>query len=239
MNLQAIQELTLDKCFGTVLSRVIDLSIVPQGQPLYTLHLDESKSFYDRVILNAVLVKPSLQDLEAELAEYKTELTVAENARLAEIARVEDIMSRFSAIQDIRGVAASINVDCPNPPSLLKEIIQNNSQQLLASLEAAATAFSIKVQREKDIEQVRKVGAIAVKACNHVIEVIAGYNITRLLTPAQKDSMLVQFAPVLQALQQFRPGVAKSLIEAITPDETLVTSDMKSDILEVFGAYEV
>lgn len=72
MNLQQLQALILSECLAEVSARII----LPEGE------------------------SPSQAQLEAEFIIYKQELIDKEEARLAEIARLEDLNSRFSELSD-------------------------------------------------------------------------------------------------------------------------------------------
>ena len=198
---------------------------------------EESKPFYDRIILHPSLVKPSLQLITDELVEYKAELTAEEDARLAEVARVKDIKDRFNAIGDIRGALVKANINIKNPALELKRIIEEDDQSVLSALESAATEVVADENKKNNRKNKKQLGRIAVKACEACLELIAGFNITRNLTAEQKDTMATTYAPLLEALNQKRPGKFKSLVEGLTPDGTLVTDQMKTELLEELAEF--
>ena len=237
MTHEQISALTVENSIGVLLDRILDLSSVPQGENWFALHEDDSKPFYDRIILHPTLVKPSLQLINDELTDYKAEETAKEDARLAEVARVQDIKDRFNAIEDIRGAFEKASITAKNPALELKRIIEEDDQTVLSSLESAATEFNSDKNKKKNREDKKKLGKIAVKACEACLELIAGFNITRSLTAAQKDSMATTYAPLLEALNQKRPGKFKSLVEGLTPDGTLVTDQMKTELLEELAEF--
>lgn len=94
--------------------------------------LSEAESDYDRIVWNidSINAKPSLEDLEARV--------VAEEARLIEVARIEALTVRFRAIEDISLAKhlAGLDVYYPNNEILLKDIIDDNDEAKLESLEA-------------------------------------------------------------------------------------------------------
>lgn len=178
-------------------------------------------------------------NLEAELDLYKQELIAEENARIAEANRIRDIKERWSAMPDIRLAFNEIGSSVANPAIELKRIIAEDDQQMLSDLETAYVVALNKIAEERSKNAIRENGKMARECCFEILDVIAGWNIQRNLTKEQKDNMVVTFAQPLQALQVYRPGLAKSLIEEITPDNDLVTNEMKEDILSVFTKYNI
>ncbi len=149
MKLEKIAALTLKDLIRKIIPRILDLSSVPEGEPIFQLDVDENKDFYDRIILNSVLVKPSLDRMNEELNEIKAELTAEENARLAEKARVKEIKDSFRAIPDIRGAFQKAGLNIPNPKMELKRIIAENDQTRLALLEAKGAEFDVEESTKK------------------------------------------------------------------------------------------
>lgn len=227
-----INNLSVENSIEVLLNRVLDLSSVPSGQAWFSLHEDDSKDFHDRIILHPTLVKPSLIIIQEELVAYKSELTAIEDARLAEIARVQDIKDRVGAINDIRGALLKASMVISNPAKEIERIIREDDQATLSTIESASTEVQADANKKENRKTKKKLGRIAVKACESCLELIAGFNITRNLTAAQKDTMASTYAPLLEALQQKRPGKFKVLVENLTPDGTLVTGQMKTELLE-------
>ncbi len=239
MNFEQISNLTIESTFMVLIYRLLDVSTVDPKKPIYMLDKDTSKSFYDRVLMNEKLVKPSLTVLNTELDEYKAELIAIEQARLDEIVRVEVIKSRFEAIEDIRGAIFKAQLDISNPAIELERIIRENDQDRLQLLEqkhgdwAADQLVSGQKESRKDIG--RKIRA----CCDEVLDVVVGHNVERDLTSEQKNMMAATFAPIMQALMGLRPALAKQAISAAEPDGILVTGNMKNEILDVFTKYGV
>lgn len=75
-------------------------------------------------------------------------------------------------------------------------------------------------------------GAKADHDCKRVLHLIGGFNLQPGRTQDQINSMVGAFGPIVQALSLGRPGVAKALIQAIEPDGTVVTQQMKELALE-------
>jgi hypothetical protein len=88
------------------------------------------------------------EELEAELVLYKIELVFAEEARLAEIARVEAMKVRFSAISDLRLSMHRIGDQTPNMALFELDIISTNNVALLEALEVADSANQAEIAAE-------------------------------------------------------------------------------------------
>lgn len=138
MNIQEINELTVQQTESILIER---------------LNLDEG-------------LEPTPEQLESELELYKAELIadendrlerLAEEARLAEIARVEDLKARFAALTDSGLIQAQ---GIQNPAAYFRDEILKNSdkaqaEQKLATIESNYLAFEqANVASEKG--QVRK-----------------------------------------------------------------------------------
>jgi len=170
---------------------------------------------------------PTLEAAQADFLIYKQELLDAENARLAEIARVEDIKSRWSLVTDIRAV-----VNASNPALELKRIIDEDDQATLTQIELDwdSHASDLSSKHEKSVR--KELGKRAREACLGALDVVAGWNLERELTTDQVDQMTSSFSTILQLLQSNRFSSARAAIVEITPDGTLVTQEMKDEILE-------
>lgn len=105
--------------------------------------------------------------------------------------------------------------------------------------EYLTTIEDITLESEKQDRITHKIniGQITDKACNDVFMLIQGYNVERQLTSTQKNEMITLFAPALQAIQVRRPSQLKQYIASIVPDGTLVTEEMKEDILELLKVF--
>jgi hypothetical protein len=236
MNFEQIDALTIEQTFSTLINRILDLSVVPNGEPVYQLDQDDSLPFYDRVIMNQALVKPPLSNIQAELVEYQNELRVVEQARLDEIARVEAIKVRWNAISDVRGALSEAGIsDVPNTAIELKRIIDENDEARLSLLESSAAAWDVKVAAQAVKNSRKNAGKAARKVCEDVIDLIAGFNLERSLTTEQITQMQSTFADANALLKNNQPWGAKAAIEAITPDGTLVTQEMKDAALAEFA----
>jgi hypothetical protein len=91
-----------------------------------------------------------------------------------------------------------------------------------ASLEAARVKNE-RIARGKEDRQ----------KCENALDLIAGYNRERTLTIEQITQMQQTFAQAEALLRANRPDFAKQVIQAIQPDGTLITSEMKADVLAI------
>ena len=243
MTLQQIQDSVLDDFFIEVVYRLIDLSELPEGAFPYTLidqNEQESLSMYERLELHPSLEKPTLQELEDEFAVLKAEMIVAEEARLAEVARIEDLKSRWSAMDDKMPAFLQVVPDTPNSEAYFRDHILGESDKALAeSRLAAIEAKHAEVSQAKAVEeqkrQLKSQGAKDRALCQEVLDLIAGINRDRALTIEQISQMQSIFSDAEAALRAGRPDLAKSLIQAIEPDEELVTQQMKDWALEILA----
>lgn len=231
MTLEEIAALEIKDVFQLLLSRIIQIPADLDG-PIFMLDQDESKDFYDRVIMNTDLVKPSKELFDDELAEYKAELSAVEQARLDEVARVEDIKSRWGAIEDIRGAIAEAGIDVPNPAIEIKRIIEENDQAQLSLLESKGADAKVKADLQKSREERKELGKKKRRACEGALDVIAGYVDQSELDDAQIAQLESDFSQIAQMLRANYAATVKPLIEALSPDGVLVTQELKDDILE-------
>lgn len=231
MNFDEINQLTVEKTFPELLSRILNTSSIPEGEPLFMMDLDESKSFYDRIIVHQSLVKPPLSNLEAELTELKSEKTQAYQDYIDELARVEDIKTRFSAIKDPHSVFARLSKDIVNPALEMERIIKEKDEPALAQLESEFAA-----QQAERAEQATKDAKMAfakglVNTVHGCVEIIMKHNIDNGLSKTQKDQQASDYSDAFNALKDWRPGKFKSAITVLTPDGTLVTQELKDELL--------
>jgi hypothetical protein len=73
--------------------------------------------------------------------------------------------------------------------------------------------------------------------CKQCLNLIGGYNKERALTSAQIQTMVSSFASIDFCLSKFMPRSAKVLINAITPDESIITTELKNLMLEILKEY--
>jgi len=150
LDLDHINALTIDICFFYLLPRLgINQVDTPEEEDFYTLDEDVELSMYDRVTLNDVFIKPDLVDMEAELVTYKAELTIIEEARLTEVARKEDLESRWMSMKN----------DDPGMPAFMQLYKISNSEayfldKILNEEDKNLAESRLKIIEEKNVEVV-------------------------------------------------------------------------------------
>ena len=247
MTLTEINNLTMNDVIEILLQRVLDYSVLGDGDQPYILDplVDENdvRTFLQRVSFNTKLIIPV--DLEAQLnAEflvYQQELLNEENARLAEIARMQDLKDRVKALKDINRTHFNLNPDIPNVTLWIKENIyeadptsaENNLQALETEDANVKTAKDAQVVIDNKVAT----GQFVRKVCSYILDLVIGNNKEKNLTEAQLNQMEVDYANVFKHLQNYRPIDAKNAIVAMSPDGTLVTQADKDEYLAGFAKF--
>jgi len=232
----AINELLIDDCFFSLLDRLVDFSNIPQNEAPYLLSEDEELSYYERITLHESLTLPSSDDFDAEFIIYKNELIQEINNRYDELERIYSITERYNAIEDIRGAIneAGLDESIPNVKIELKRIIKENDITQLELLENSGAAFigkeAIKAQKIVRKEKGKKARML----CTDILDLMAGFNLERELTSEQINELKTTFAAINGYLMSNQPWAAKVLIDAIEPDDVLVTAEIKQAILNEF-----
>lgn len=233
MNLDDIKLLTIETTFDLLIGRLVDFSKVPDGEVRYKISNEEDKDFYERITIHKSVKLPTQKQFEEELELYKKELTKKEEARLAEIERVEKLKQRLAAITDIRGAFAGAGVKVSNPALKEREIIESNDVSLIKKLEQYNEKMKQVAAKEKVKAPRLAIGKAIRLMCNEFMDLVLGYNVERNLSAEQVTEMVITFGPILSLIQVFRPGEARVLVEEVKPDGILVTQEMKDDLLEV------
>ena len=85
--------------------------------------------------------EPTQEELEAELEVYKAELIEVEEARLAELARLQDLKDRFDALPD-KGLIQAQGIS--NPAAYFRDEVLNNEDeaQAEANLSSMENAYA-------------------------------------------------------------------------------------------------
>ncbi len=144
--------------FEILLHRLVDFSIVPEGQTKF-FYADTEGTFHERLILNGLLTKPSWTEFEAEEAEYNNEIYMAaEKARLeqeerdAEEARVLEWTNRLKALTRFRSTMTSLGNLESNPALVKREIIDNKDESVLIQYETAHAVIKTAYDLQEGIE---------------------------------------------------------------------------------------
>lgn len=105
--------------------------------------------------------KPTLSQLEAEFEVYKQHLRDLEQARLDEIARVEDLVSRVKALPDTRTLFSLSHPGLPNPEAWIRDYILRAEPSVAESNMQLLESFVSQTQERVTEDQQRS--AIAAK----------------------------------------------------------------------------
>ena len=97
---------------------------------------------------------------------------------------------------------------------------------------ALINPMKARLAKEALVKSLKEAGKKDREMCENVLNLIGGFNRSRVLTNEQITEMQTTFSTIQILLQAARPSSAKSLIQLITPDEVLVTTEMKNLILE-------
>ena len=235
MTFAEINNLTIEQTYLVLIPRILDLSVVPAGEPHVQLHENEELPFYERLLLHASLVKPSEQVFSNELDAYKQELTDAEQARLDEEARVNALQARFDALGDLRGAMGKLGKGDVNSKLEMKRIIEEDDTAALDALESADVDFQNDIEDRNANEQAKKILALI----NQCVKVVMKHNIKNQLSAAQKDQQKTDHAALFQHLADYRPGKFKSALDGVQPDGTIVKQDLKDELLALLASYGV
>lgn len=242
--LERLNNSTLDDYFFTVLNRLVDFSSIPVEEQPYTQDSDEELSLYERLIIHSSLEKPTLQEMEGEFLVLKAELISAEEVSLVEIARIQDLKDRWQTLLDLN-IGYSF---CPpstseyiNAPTYYSKIIMGNSdkddaESELSGCESRAQTLKTTSDSLNGRESKKLLGRKARLLCQDILDLVAGYNQARSLTTEQIDEMKTTFATAKTYLQDGQPWGAKIAIDAITPDDVLVTQEMYDSIMLEFSS---
>lgn len=166
----------------------------------------------------------------APLRELKGELLGEEDSKIA----IETYLSDKRHLINIEEDSINHGLFLKNDSGWRYSNIPVPSIDYLLSILPAAKAEQ---QAKQDKEDKIKAGRDARQICEKVLDLIAGYNLARSLTIQQITQLQSTLSSAESALRAGRPSLAKSLITAITPDEVLVTAEMKSAALELLVNY--
>lgn len=144
------------------------------------------------------------------------------DAWVKESESTEDQRRFRGATRLIEGCVVSESEDC-------KEFFLKGDYDILKT-----DVTSIKLE-EARVANVLAVGEKIIGLCNSLSKMVVGYNYTRSLTALQIEEMATTFAPVVTLVEGKRPFSAKPLIEAIVPDGTIITEQMKADLLNEYN----
>jgi len=136
-SVEEINTITVDDVIIELMSRLLDLSVIPLGTNFYNLlPAEDGVTLYERIQVHILLVKPTVEELEAELIDYKVEILADFDVNAAENERVAALKARFQALPDMRIAMGILGLDVPNLKAYARDIIESKDNTLLENLEA-------------------------------------------------------------------------------------------------------
>lgn len=124
---------------------------------------------------------------------------------------------------------------------LADQVDKPNSIDSVIEHEITDVTASEALRQRRDLK--KTVGKIASNICADLKEIIQGENTIRKsngdLNQGQINQIISNFSDIKLYLDNNNPLPAKPLIEAIVPDELLITSELKEDLLEVYSEYGI
>ena len=141
ISLSEINALNVDSSLGVLMQRLgKSCSVVDFEQP-YTLNN-----------LSCVGGNPTVLELDDELVIYKAELIAIEEARLAELARVNDIKTRLNSLPRKLSMMRTV-LGVPNPAAWFRDNISSMDHALMEIKIAEIEALSPTIEAEIIAEQ--------------------------------------------------------------------------------------
>jgi hypothetical protein len=89
MTIEEINELKLSDNLDMILDRILDYSVLEEGEAAYSLDEDESMDLYDRIYMNKKIILPPADRIQGEWDQYIAELVAIELDRLQAVADAE------------------------------------------------------------------------------------------------------------------------------------------------------
>ena len=265
MTLEQISALTLLECLDEVLPRILNYSLIPEGEPAYQLDVDTEIDTYDRIAINPVFfAKPSRERVESEFAEYTQELIDEENARLAaeaaaiaeeerlvaeqaeeeEAARIQALRDRVATLEEYghRVIELYTGEWFPNAKAWFRDNVQIHSdgiESLLDTLEVhlvVAQAEAAERANSEALESIRESSKAKCRACE---DAVIDYNLKGLIS-GMYDSLDIdlveeRFDTIMQRLRNNRPDKAKALITAADLSGTIYTEDFRQELISILS----
>lgn len=231
MSYPQIDSLTLEDTWMILLDRILDQGDI---QTPWVLHENDQLDFYDRIIVDGSLTKPSQAVLDAELVSYKAELTTLEDARVAaEQAKAARKVKVDALDKDtLRSILEDLSLDIANVALLKEQLINDTDETLLDSIEAQKSTTEQRVSLEVANEALVKVGAEKMSKGSRVVALINGINSGKTgLTTGDIQTLISTYDPIIKALQTGSLETAKALIEAETPDGVVMLQADKDKVV--------
>lgn len=195
-----------------------------------TLLIQEKTTEINALPTINITTKPSYDAVKTEYKELLAEEQAAKEKRLQEEADFKDMDVDLLLPHMLGNQVEYSKMQGKHWDDL--EIRTNEVKPTFADAKLAWTALQLEVVAQEQKLSRKEKGKLARVMCDEVLDIIAGHNMENALTSAQKDQMTLDFAQILKALSEKRPAVAHGMISAIVPDGTIVTADLKTELLE-------
>jgi len=144
------------------------------------------------------------------------------------------LRDRLESIKDINGAMLLAGINVRNTALEITKIVNAGDEPTVLLIEGKAIENSQRFQRIKTRQSKQSRGVARESFCRGVLGLIDGINMDRGLSTSDEDSFDTEFTQVYSRLRNRKPGRAKTLIEAIAPDGSIVTQEIIDMILEEF-----
>lgn len=192
-----------------------------------TVVITPYQAAYDEVILVDEQYVPEAPSMEIMEAAHKE--VILDESDIALL--VEEYLSDKAALRDSEDSLNIVN------NRIHSWGLINIPQPSIDELVAISSIVLAKKQIDTNKNAKLQAGKKARETCLKCLDIIAGYNLEQELTAEQITEMQTTFAPIQTALMTARPSTAKALITALTPDEILVTQELKDLVLSELAEY--
>lgn len=145
------------------------------------------------------------------------------------------IENRLNALDEATIAIYCSNNNISNRSIEIQRIISEEDLTAVVEMESMNASIVDQINNLAAREARKLAGRKAKLVCQEVLDLIAGFNIERALTVEQIATLKTTFATIKEYLNDSQPWSAKAEVEALTPDGTLVTQEMKDDILQEFS----
>lgn len=236
MTFEEIENIGLNDKISELVELLVDTSTVPaqlnafevNGSYVPEAELSADENFYNSLVWHESLTPPTFAQFMVELNELKWALEKEKEDKFR-----ADLFATDSWSQALLDLAYWNAGDKVVPQKVLESVIKERDEVKWLAL--TTQALAVKASKEaRELVRVRKAkGMLARQMCEEALDTVAGHNIANSLTPAQKDQMETDFAPIMVKLSANRPAQARALIAAVAVDGVMVTQELKDELLEV------
>lgn len=190
---EQIDSMTVNGSIWQLLSRLdfengIHYTIEPKSSE------SDPRSNYDRLIMIPINVKPTFPALQNELTDYKAELHIIEDDRIAEVARIKDIRDRLKLLSH-RNTSMHKHLGVPNPAAWLRDNINSMDPVIM---EAHITAIEAEDLTQINLANTQKTKEDTRKEIKARINIADCDKLSIENPPIKKDEILKDMCLFLQ-----------------------------------------